>query len=169
MWSWRKNWKNTEGSVGLSSTLKTISNLLQLINLDLSLPLIHPKNEETYLSCLEERLLGTEILSRRHDSLKNEEPEALYSWKNKCWQGICCDCRDREDYLKEAYNQLSDSEVYQQVWRNSIILGIVIMKTLQKIRGNLPSYFWLKILKLSGFICCQKFKNVCMMCLGDHW
>ena len=106
------------------------------------------------------------ILSRRYNNLKKEEPEALFSWKNKSSIPIkgahkvsAVVVWYSEDYLKEVYKQFDDKEMYEQVASNSSILVIAIMKVLEKIRGNLTSYFWWKILNLQGFICYRKLKK----------
>ena len=41
---------------------------------------------------------------------------------------------DREDYLKEAYRQLDDKEVYEQVSDDPSALANTLMKALEKIR-----------------------------------
>ena len=41
---------------------------------------------------------------------------------------------DREDYLKEAYKQLEDKDVYEEVQNDSGILINTIMRALEKIR-----------------------------------
>ena len=47
---------------------------------------------------------------------------------------------NREDYLKEAYRQLDDKEVYEQVLDAPSVLVNTLMKPLAKIRlgGDLP-------------------------------
>ena len=105
----------------------------------------NPRNKdviiETYLSCLKERLLDTEIPSKRFNNLTNEEREAWYSLKDDpsiIIKGADKDSVvvvwDREDYLKEAYRQLDDKEVYQQVPDDSSVLANTLMKALEKIR-----------------------------------
>ena len=65
---------------------------------------------ETYLGCLEERLLDIEIPSKRFNNLTKEEREALYSFKYcpsiiKDYVKGCADkdyvalVWDKEDYL----------------------------------------------------------------------
>ena len=111
----------------------------------------NPRNKDaitdTYLSCLEERLLDIEIPSKRFNNLTNEEREALYSLKNDpsiiikgADKGFVVLVWDREDYLKEAYRQLDDKEVYEQFSDNSSVLANTLMKALEKIRlrGDLP-------------------------------
>ena len=39
---------------------------------------------------------------------------------------------DREDYLKEAYRQLDDKEVYEQVQSDPSVLANALMKALEK-------------------------------------
>ena len=86
----------------------------------------NPRNKyviiETYLNCLEERLLDNDIPSKRFKNLTKEEREALYSLKDD--PSIIIDGADkgsviagwgREDYLKETYRQLDVKRVYEQV------------------------------------------------------
>ena len=111
----------------------------------------NPRNKDaitdTYLSCLEERLLDIEIPSKRFNNLTKEEREALYSLKNDpsiiikgADKGFVVVVWDREDYLKEAYRQLDDKEVYEQFSDDSSVLANTLMKALEKIRlrGDLP-------------------------------
>ena len=74
---------------------------------------------DTYLNCLEERLLDIEIPSKGFNNLIKEEREALYSLKDDTSIIIKGADKDsvvvvweREDCLKEAYRQLDDKEVY---------------------------------------------------------
>ena len=105
----------------------------------------NPRNKdviiETYLSCLEERLLDIEIPSKRFNNLTKEEREALYSLKDDrsiiikgADKGSAVVVWDREDYLKEAYRQLDDKEVYEQIPDNPSVLANTLMKALEKIR-----------------------------------
>ena len=74
----------------------------------------NPRNKdtiiETYLSCLEERLLDIEIPSKRYNNLTKEERDALYSLRDDSTiiikgadKGSVVVVWDREDYLKEQY------------------------------------------------------------------
>ena len=74
----------------------------------------NPRNKdviiETYLSCLEERLLDIEIPCIRFNNLTKEEREALYSLKDDpsiiikgADKGSVVVVWEREDYLKETY------------------------------------------------------------------
>ena len=73
---------------------------------------------------------------------------------------------DKENYLKEAYKQLEDKGVYEEVQYDSSILINTIMRALEKIRirGDLPMIHlitsWSKILNLLGFIFYLRFTNV---------
>ena len=64
---------------------------------------------------------------------------------------------DREDYLKEAYKQLEDKDVYEEVQNDSGILINTIMRALEKIRiwGDLRNdtlnYFLVKDPKIARF------------------
>ena len=64
---------------------------------------------ESYLSCLEERLLDIEIPSKRYNNLTKEERDALYSLRDDSTiiiksadKGSVVVVWDRENYLKEA-------------------------------------------------------------------
>ena len=70
---------------------------------------------ETYLSCLEEGLLDTEITSKRFNNLSKEEQGVLYSLKDdpsiiieSADKGSVVVVWDKEDYLKEEHRQLDD-------------------------------------------------------------
>ena len=71
---------------------------------------------------MEERLLDTEIASKRFNNVTKKGWEALYNLKDDpsiIMKGA--DKRsvvivwDREVYLKETYRQLDDKELYEQV------------------------------------------------------
>ena len=66
---------------------------------------------ETYLSCLEERLLDIEIPSKRFNNLTKYERNAIYTLKDNKFiiiknadNSAAVIVWDREDYLKEAMN-----------------------------------------------------------------
>ena len=128
----------------------------------------NPRNKdviiETYLSFLEERLLDTESPSKRFNNLTKEDREALYSLKDGpsiiikgTDKGSVVVVWDREDYLKEAYRQLDDKEVYEQFSDNPSVLANTLMKALEKIRlrWDLPKdtlgYFLVKDPKFARF------------------
>ena len=82
----------------------------------------NPRNKggiiETYLSCLEERILDIENPFIKFNHLTKEEREPLYSLKDDTSiiikgadKNSVAVVWDREDYLKEAYRQLVDKEV----------------------------------------------------------
>ena len=79
---------------------------------------------------------------------------------------------DREDYLKEAYRQLDDKEVYQQVPDDSSVLANTLMKALEKIRlwrdffKDTLDYFLVKDLQVCT--CYLKFTNDYMICQDDQ-
>ena len=113
---------------------------------------VNPRNKdaiiETYLSSLEERLLDIEIPSRRYNNLTKEERDALYSLRDDSSviikgadKGSVVVVWDRQDYLKEAYKQLEDREVYEEVPNDPSVLVNTIIKALEKIRlrGDLSS------------------------------
>ena len=91
---------------------------------------VNPRNKdaviETYLSCLEERLLDIEIPSERFNNLTKDERNAMCSLKDDksiiikgADKGVAVVVWNCEDYLKEAYKQLDDKEVYLQVSNDS--------------------------------------------------
>ena len=89
---------------------------------------------------MEERLLDIEIPSKRFNNLTKEEQEALYSLKDDpsiiikgADKGFAVAVWDREDYLKEAYRQLDDKKVYQQLPDHLCVLANTLMKALEKI------------------------------------
>ena len=103
----------------------------------------NPRNKdaiiETYLSCLEERLLDIEIPSKRFNNLTKEEREALYSLKDDTSiiikgadKGSVVIVWGREDYFKKAYRQLDDKKVYEQVPHNPSALANTLIKALEK-------------------------------------
>ena len=70
-----------------------------------------------------------------------EEWEVLYSLKDDpsiiikgADKGSVVVVWDREDYLKEAYRQLDDKEVYEQVPDDQSVLANTLMKVLEKTR-----------------------------------
>ena len=80
---------------------------------------------ETYLSCLQERLLVFEIPSKRFKNFTKEEREALYSLKDDPSvvikdndKGSAVVVWAREDYLKKPYKHLDEKEVYDKSQRN---------------------------------------------------
>ena len=109
----------------------------------------NPRNRdtiiETYMSCLEERLLDIEIPSKRYNNLTNEERDVLYhclyslrdgsniimKGAGKCLVVVAW---DREDYLKEAYKQLEDREVYEEVSNDPNALVNTIINALENSR-----------------------------------
>ena len=128
----------------------------------------NPRNKdaviETYLSCLEERLLDIEIPSKRFNNLTKDERNAMYSLKDDksiiikgADKGSAVIVWDREDYIKEATKQLEDKEVYMEVPNDSSALVSTIFKSLEKIRkrGDLSqdtlNYFWVKDPKFARF------------------
>ena len=134
----------------------------------------NPRNKgaiiETYLSCLEERILDIENPSIRFNHLTKEEREPLYSLKDDTSiiikgadKNSIAVVWDREDYLKEAYRQLVDKEVYEQVPDDPTALPNTLIKALEKIllQGDLSKdtldYFLVKDPKFVGFYLLSKF------------
>ena len=105
----------------------------------------NPRNKdaviETYLTCLEERLLDTEIPCKRFNNLTKDERNAMYSLKDDISiiikgadKGASVIVWDREDYIKEASKQLEDKEVYMEVPNDSSAIVSAICMSLEKIR-----------------------------------
>ena len=105
----------------------------------------NPRNRdtiiETYMSCLEERLLDIEIPSKRYNNLTKEERDALYSLRDDSTiiikgadKGSVVVAWDRKDYLKEAYKQLEDREVYEEVSNDPNALVNTIINALENSR-----------------------------------
>ena len=85
--------------------------------------------------------MDTEIPSKRYNYLTKEERDAFYSLRDDSIiiikganKGLDVVVRDNEDYLKEAYKQLEDKEVYEEVSNDSYVLVNTIIKALEKIR-----------------------------------
>ena len=81
---------------------------------------------------------------------------------------------DRKDYLKEAYKQLEDREVHEELPNDSNVLVNTIIETLEKIRlrGNLSSdtqnYFFVEDKKFAKFYLLTKFISVYTKYLVDQ-
>ena len=101
----------------------------------------NPRNKdviiETYLSCLETRLLDTEIPSKRYNNLTKEERDSLYSFGDDSTiitkgadKGLVVVVWQREDYLQEAYKQLEDREVYEEISNDPNMQVNTIIKAL---------------------------------------
>ena len=80
---------------------------------------------------------------------------------------------DREDYLKEAYRQLDNKEVYEQIPDNLSALANTLIKVLEKIhlRGDLSKDtldYFLKTQNLQDFICYLKSTNDYVTCQEDQ-
>ena len=97
---------------------------------------------------MNKKLLGVEIPSKRHNNLTKEERDALYSLRyypsvfiKSADKGSVVVVWDREYYLKEAYKQLGDGEVCEEVQNDPHVLVNTIMETLEKmhLRGDLSS------------------------------
>ena len=66
--------------------------------------------------------MDIEIPSKRYNNLTKDECDALYRLKDdpsiiikSTYKGSIVVVWDRKDYLKEAYKQLDDREVYEEV------------------------------------------------------
>ena len=86
----------------------------------------NPRNKDKYnwnlFELFGERLLDIEIPSKRYNNLTKEGRDALYSLRDNstiilkgAGKGSVVIVWDRQNYLKEAYKQLEDRQVYQEV------------------------------------------------------
>ena len=108
--------------------------------------------------------MDIEIHSKRYNNLTKEERDALYSLRDDSTiiikgadKGSVVVVRGREDYLKEAYKQLEDKEVYEEVSNDPNALVNTIIKALEKncLRRDLSndnlSYFAVEDPKFARF------------------
>ena len=125
--------------------------------------------------------MDIEIPSKRYNNLTKEERDALYSLRDDSTiiiksadKGSVVVVWDRENYLKEAYKQFEDREVYEEVSNDPNVLDNTIIKALEKIRlrsdlsNDALSYFAVEVANLLRFICYQKFISVYTMYLVDQ-
>ena len=121
-------------------------------------------HKHTHTHAHTHRLLDIEIPSKRYNNLTKNERNALYSLKDDpsimikgADKGSVVAVWDREDYLKEAYKQLEDREVYEEVPNDPNVLINTIKKALEKIRlrsdlsSDTLNYFLVKDLKFARF------------------
>ena len=119
---------------------------------------------ETYLSSSEEKLLDIDISNNKVNNLSKEERDAQYSLKHDntivikgANKGYGIIPWDREDYLKEVHNQLSDEEGYEEVLNDPSTLESTFFTALNRIRtrGDLQAdnleYFSNQDPKFAGF------------------
>ena len=111
----------------------------------------NPKNVdaqiEFYLSRIEEEIMAIEAEGSNFSNLTQDEKQALTNLQNdpsivikEADKGSAVVVWDREDYLREAYSQLSDSQVYEECTVDPLPdLQNLISDTLDKIgkRGEL--------------------------------
>ena len=73
------------------------------------------------------------------------------------WYNTACKCWDRDDYIKEAENQLGDTSIYEEVPNDAKPLMDIILNTLEKIRKrgdvctDTLNYFLIKDAKFARF------------------
>ena len=128
----------------------------------------NPRNKdaaiEIYLSSLEEKLMNIEIPQNKYNNLTREERSALYNLKNdknvvikSADKGSAVVVWDRDDYIKEAEEQLGDKDIYEEVCNDPGPLLSTIQEEIEKIRkrGDLNAdtikYFMVKDLKFARF------------------
>ena len=108
--------------------------------------------------------MDSDIFSKRFDNLTREERNVLYNLGDDptimikgADKGFAVVVWDREDYSEEAYKQLEDKDVDEEVPNDSGILISTIIRALEKIRmrGDLSNdtlnYFLVKDPSLLGF------------------
>ena len=128
----------------------------------------NPRNKnaaiEMYLSSLEEKLMSIEIPQNKYNNLIREERSVLYNLKNdknivikSADKGSAVVVWDRDDYIKEAENQLGDKDIYEEVCNDPGPLISTIHEAIEKIRkrGDLNAdtikYFMVKDPKFARF------------------
>ena len=99
---------------------------------------------ETYLSRLEERLLGIDISAKRFNNLTSEERNALYNLRDDQTiiikgvdEGSAVVVWVKKEFLNKVYKQLENKDIYEEVQNDSSILINIIMRALEKIRIRL--------------------------------
>ena len=128
------------------------------------------------MSSLEEKLINIEIPQNKYNSLTKEERSVLYNLKNdknivrkNANKGSAVAVWDRDDYIKEAEEQLGDKDIHGEVCNDFGPLISTIHKTVEKLRkrGDLIAdtikYFMVKDPKFSSLTCSRKFISGCMM------
>ena len=122
------------------------------------------------MSSLEEKLLNIEVLKDQFNNLTKGEQDALYILKNDrtivikgADKGSAVAVWDRDDYIKEAENQLGDTNIYEEVPNDANPLMNIILNTLENIhkRGDICTdtlnHFIIKDAKFVRFYLLPKF------------
>ena len=117
-----------------------------------------------YLSSLEEKLMSIEIPQNKYNNLIREERSVLYNLKNdknivikSADKGSAVVAWDRDDYIKEAEEQLGDKDICEEVCNDPGPLISTIHKAIENIRkrGDLNAdtieYFMVKGPKFAHF------------------
>ena len=93
------------------------------------------------MSSLEEKSLKIEVPKDKFNNLTKGERDALYNLKNDktivikgADKGSAVVVWDREDYIREAENQLGDTNIYQEVLNYGKPLMNIILNILENIR-----------------------------------
>ena len=93
------------------------------------------------MSSLEEKSLKIEVPKDKFNNLTKGERDALYYLKNDktivikgADKGSAVVVWDREDYIREAENQLGDTNIYQEVLNDGKPLMNIILNILENIR-----------------------------------
>ena len=124
---------------------------------------------------MEEKLLKIEVPKDKFNNLTKGERDALYNLKNDktivikgADKGSAVVVWDREDYIKEAENQLGDTNIYEEVPNDAKPLMNIILNTLENIRkrGDVCTdslnYFLFKDAKFARFYLLPKIhKRLC--------
>ena len=116
------------------------------------------------MNSLKEKPLKIEGPKDKFNNLTKGERDALYNLENdktivikSADKGSAVVAWDREDYIKEADNQLGDTNIYEEVPNDPKPLMNIILSTLQKIRKrgdvciDTLNYFFVKDAKFARF------------------
>ena len=119
---------------------------------------------ELHLSRLEQNILNSGPIKHKYNNLTREERKALYDLRNdtsiiikEADKVSVVVIWDKEDYLKEAEEQLSCKEMYEEVTDHPSYLIDAVHRTLKKIRKrgeintNTLKYFDVEELKFGRF------------------
>ena len=133
----------------------------------------NPRNKyaaiKIYLRNLEVKLLKIEVLKDKFSNRTKGERDSLYNLKNdktivikSADKGSVVVIWDREDYIKEAKNQLGDTNICEEVPNDTKPLMNIILNTSEKIckRGHVftdtLNYFLIKDAKLARVFLLRK-------------
>ena len=120
--------------------------------------------------------MNIEITQNKHSNVTREERSALYNLKNdknivikSADKGSGVVVWDRDDYIKEAEEQLGHKNIYEEVCNDPRPFISTILEAIEKIRksGHLNAdtikYFMVKNSKFARFYLLPKYINDFMM------